>query len=1163
MAPRRRATTRQVPRKEKEVIYISSDSEADSHAQLAKRPKTSNEGGGKPQPPKQVFRESTMHFDADMMNIDEWSLPISASERTQAKSPFKRKERNTHLKGRKRFIADLQDLSLECVETPIEVHGLQVKSLRAGDEEGSIELKIIRAEKPFISLILLIDDTTSYPRDHTYFSFAQDAELPPHILEVIENTSTLSPKPLINTVISLLASLSASFSQGKYVPQNNTYVREGQHEDEADSDDLSNYEDYIDYGFESVGTENLSHQFAVLKEHFHESIDAGYKPGLTRLNDNEIVLSISSPVLSLSIPPRALVAWDRRLLMSCNNLVLFISGIHGSYPILNNDGSYMSGSTTQLKFHVGVSPSYKPSKEVVLENVRNFGLARPEDKADLSAPFTEAGRELDDPSTAPLPVNDDSGGFEKISLSSSLESVLSHFVSILQLRLKFRIGWAGAEILHAESTQYQQKPEELYGPHEKDIRAADDEEALLQRTYSLPQDPLEKYLAGELNLPLFAYSYLIRRLTLCTRYCLVCHTKIRANFEALKPYVCDSKLCIYQYYALNLGLSIEYEICNNPKVVDLLVSLTYVSALENQLSDSLPIGLGLRVPPPKPLPHINYNYGLTMSGVTTNSNSGGEAVSADSDGLCDFDKLSLALMRVAIVEMIETLPPIASMKEHLERKAQNEVRPQLRSMGEQILPAAWSILRWCVASFTAYLEEISDKDEVISNISPGWRQFRFSVGAPDKEARYQTALVEVQKREVNALRYPAIYGFHGSPLRNWHSIMRQGLLVKQVVHGRAYGDGVYFAKDGAVSMGQYAQVGMSKWSNSEIRPLTCVALAQIINAPREFTNSNPYYVVKQVDWILCRYLLVKTDTPSETQAIADLPEDVDMSLYVRLDPSQPLTMHNKQIMIPEESRRLQRLLEARKAEQPKLEPFDEEDLGVLSGTLIPASLRDSRQGAAVRRSIADDWQHSEKWCDNTTYQVLPPPSDSTPRAALALQKELRAMLKDQEKAEKEHNLTELGWYIPPELMGDNLFCWMIELHSFDSALPIAQDMVQHNIPSLLFEVRFPPTFPIQPPFFRIIKPRLLPFIHGGGGHVTGGGSICMDLLVSDGWLPSYSLAAILLQIKLAISNLEPRPARLGVNWNTPYSTGEALEGFKRAARTHGWTVPEGIERLVR
>jgi len=37
-------------------------------------------------------------------------------------------------------------------------------------------------------------------------------------------------------------------------------------------------------------------------------------------------------------------------------------------------------------------------------------------------------------------------------------------------------------------------------------------------------------------------------------------------------------------------------------------------------------------------------------------------------------------------------------------------------------------------------------------------------------------------------------------------------------------------------------------------------------------------------------------------------------------------------------------------------------------------------------------------------------------------------------------------------------------------------LVYSGINSIIFEIRFPPTFPLAPPFFRIIKPRLLPFI---------------------------------------------------------------------------------------
>jgi ubiquitin-conjugating enzyme E2 Q len=125
-------------------------------------------------------------------------------------------------------------------------------------------------------------------------------------------------------------------------------------------------------------------------------------------------------------------------------------------------------------------------------------------------------------------------------------------------------------------------------------------------------------------------------------------------------------------------------------------------------------------------------------------------------------------------------------------------------------------------------------------------------------------------------------------------------------------------------------------------------------------------------------------------------------------------------------------------------------------------------------------------------------------------------------------------------------------------------MKDKGVNSLLMEIRFSDNFPLSPPFFRIVHPRFLPFIRGGGGHVTGGGSICMNLLTSDGWSPAYQIEAVLLQIRLAISNLDPRPARLDPHrWNEPYTMSEAIEGFKRAASTHGWKVPAEVEQLAR
>jgi len=93
----------------------------------------------------------------------------------------------------------------------------------------------------------------------------------------------------------------------------------------------------------------------------------------------------------------------------------------------------------------------------------------------------------------------------------------------------------------------------------------------------------------------------------------------------------------------------QYEIRTNPQVVDLLVSLAYVSAREHQLSDSLPVGLGLRVPLPKELPPPIYLSYLVRRSVAVEANQKSTVPPVGSDGLCDFDDLPLPLVSAAVL----------------------------------------------------------------------------------------------------------------------------------------------------------------------------------------------------------------------------------------------------------------------------------------------------------------------------------------------------------------------------------------------------------------------------------------------------------------------------------------------------------------------------------
>ena len=56
-----------------------------------------------------------------------------------------------------------------------------------------------------------------------------------------------------------------------------------------------------------------------------------------------------------------------------------------------------------------------------------------------------------------------------------------------------------------------------------------------------------------------------------------------------------------------------------------------------------------------------------------------------------------------------------------------------------------------------------------------------------------------------------------------------------------------------------------------------------------------------------------------------------------------------------------------------------------------------------------------------------------------------------------------------------------------------------------------------------------------------------------------------MQIRMAIASTEPRPARLDHTYDrtkADYSTGEAVDAFKRACRTHGWEVPKELHEMV-
>ncbi|KNC97601.1 uncharacterized protein SPPG_07070 [Spizellomyces punctatus DAOM BR117] len=191
--------------------------------------------------------------------------------------------------------------------------------------------------------------------------------------------------------------------------------------------------------------------------------------------------------------------------------------------------------------------------------------------------------------------------------------------------------------------------------------------------------------------------------------------------------------------------------------------------------------------------------------------------------------------------------------------------------------------------------------------------------------------------------------------------------------------------------------------------------------------------------------------------------------------------------------------------------------------------------------------------NSTIIDCLQAPTWSTPAATKALQRELRRIHKTQCETPE----AERGWSVDMDAL-TNLYQWKALLFHFDESLPLQQDLKAKKVTEgIVLDVRFGPDYPQSPPYIRVVKPRLLQFANGGGGHVTAGGSICMELLTTTGWNPKMTMESVLLSVKLAISSVDPQPARLdsGTRWKKGYSAGEAMQSYVRVANQHGWGVP--------
>jgi ubiquitin-conjugating enzyme E2 Q len=140
-----------------------------------------------------------------------------------------------------------------------------------------------------------------------------------------------------------------------------------------------------------------------------------------------------------------------------------------------------------------------------------------------------------------------------------------------------------------------------------------------------------------------------------------------------------------------------------------------------------------------------------------------------------------------------------------------------------------------------------------------------------------------------------------------------------------------------------------------------------------------------------------------------------------------------------------------------------------------------------------------------------------------------------------------------ELNNDNLFEWDVKLKKFDEESKLAEDLAHmkrvHGIADVWLRISFPPNYPFDPPFVRVLAPLVQ------GGYVLTGGAICMELLTPDGWSQAYTVEAVIMQTMATMIKGE---ARIAAHVKKDFSEAEARRAYDylvKAHAKHGWNTP--------
>uniref|UniRef100_A0A8C9U569 Poly [ADP-ribose] polymerase n=1 Tax=Scleropages formosus TaxID=113540 RepID=A0A8C9U569_SCLFO len=330
-------------------------------------------------------------------------------------------------------------------------------------------------------------------------------------------------------------------------------------------------------------------------------------------------------------------------------------------------------------------------------------------------------------------------------------------------------------------------------------------------------------------------EYAEQRIPVLNEYCVVCdEPHVFQNGPMLRPTVCERELCVFAFQTLGVMNEAADEIATGAQVVDLLVSMCR-SALES------PRKVVIFEPYPSV---VDPNDPQTL---------------AFNPRKKDYDRVMKALDSIASIREMTQAP-------YLEIKKQMDKHD----------PLAHPLLQWVISSNRSHIVKLPVTRQLKFMHTP--HQFLLLSSPPAKESNFRAA----------KNLFGSTFAFHGSHIENWHSILRNGLVVasntRLQLHGAIYGSGIYVSPMSSISFGYSGMnkkqqkvsskdetTSHSKTNTSlqaqkrgqqpqflQSRNLKCIALCEVITSP-DLDKHGDIWVVPNTDHVCTRFFFVYED----------------------------------------------------------------------------------------------------------------------------------------------------------------------------------------------------------------------------------------------------------------------------------------------------------------